>query len=199
MGSTLKMATERDRNLVGYEVLLAVTGGIACYKSADLTSKLVQAGAGVTVVMTEAAEKFVAPLTFQALSGRQVYTSLWQRSESYDIRHISLTDSADLMIIAPATANMIAKMTAGIADNLVSSLAMSAHEACEILIAPAMNQRMWLAPPTQANMKKLADRGIHTIGPVEGRLACGTSGTGRMAEVDQIIAAAEEILRKTPP
>lgn len=189
------MTTQNGMELTGCEVLLAVTGGIACYKSADLVSKLVQRGAGVTVAMTEASEKFIAPLTFQALSGRQVYTSIWQRSDSHNIQHISLTEAADLMIIAPATANTMAKMAAGIADELVSSLALSAHKACDILVAPAMNERMWNAPPTQANMKKITDWGIRTVGPAEGRLACGTSGCGRMAEVEQILAEATEILR----
>ncbi len=191
------MAKKKDtfEKLAGCEVLLAVTGGIACYKSADLVSKLVQLGAGVTVAMTEAAEKFIAPLTFQTLSGRQVYTSLWQRNDSYRSNHISLTEAADLMIIAPATANILAKMAAGIADDLVSSLALAAHGACDILVAPAMNERMWNAPPTQANIKKLAGWGIHTVGPEAGRLACGTNGCGRMAEVEQIIAAAAKILR----
>jgi phosphopantothenoylcysteine synthetase/decarboxylase len=193
------MSRHDSPNLTGYEVLLAPTGGIACYKSADLASKLVQAGAGVTVAMTESASRFVAPLTFQSLTARAVYTSLWQSVQRYEHHHIALTERADLMIVAPATANIIAKMAAGIADDLVSALALSASGACPVLIAPAMNVRMWQAPPTQANMKTLAARGIHSVGPGEGRLACGDVGPGRMAEPEEILAAAAELLKTKPP
>jgi len=193
------MAEKQDKPLGGYEVLLAVTGGIACYKSADLASKLVQAGAGTSVAMTDAAQQFIAPLTFQALTGRAVFTSLWQRGSDYNPQHISLTEAADLMIIAPATANTIAKMAAGIADGLVYSLALSAHGACPILIAPAMNSRMWEAPPTQANVKTLAGWGVRSVGPCVGRLACGDEGPGRMAEPVDILEAAKKILLSSPP
>jgi len=179
----------------GKNVLLCLTGGIACYKVAILASRLVQAGAAVSVAMTEAAERFVTPLTFQTLTGRRVYTSLWQSSEDFDSHHISLTGSADLMIIAPATADIMAKMAAGVADDLVSTLALSVHGACPILIAPAMNTRMWLAPPTQDNLARLKGWGIHVIGPEEGRLACDTIGPGRMSEPEEILAAAIRILR----
>ncbi|OPX24454.1 MAG: phosphopantothenoylcysteine decarboxylase [Planctomycetales bacterium 4484_123] len=183
----------------GYEVLLCVTGGIACYKSAALTSKLIQAGAGVTVAMTESASRFVAPLTFQTLSGRAVYSSMWQAVEDYRPGHLSLTEAADLMIVAPATANILAKMAAGIADELVSALALSAHGACDILLAPAMNTRMWEAPATQANLATLAERGVHTVGPTEGYLACGAVGKGRMAEPAEILAAAGRLLTRREP
>jgi len=183
-----------DSPIKGREILLAVTGGIACYKAADLASRLVAAGAGVSVAVTAAAERFVAPLTFQALTTRQVYRSLWQSSESYQSHHICLTDRADLMIVAPATADILAKMACGIADDLVSTLALSAWGACEVLVAPAMNTRMWEAPPTQANAKTLRQRGVHVVGPGKGRLACGTTGPGRMAEPAEILAAAEKIL-----
>ncbi len=182
--------------LEGAEVLLCVTGGISCYKSADLASKLSQAGAGVSVAMTDAAGRFITPLTFQTLTGRGVFTSLWQAGENYQSQHLSLTERANLMIIAPATADIIAKMAGGIADDLVSTLALSACGACEILIAPAMNTRMWQAPPTQDNVRKLADRGVHVVGPNEGRLACGTVGMGRMAEPTEILAAAETLLKE---
>ncbi len=185
--------------LGGREVLLCVTGGIACYKAADLTSKLVQAGAGVTVAMTDAATKFVAPLTFQALTGRQVYTSMWQPGRDFESQHIALTDRAELMIVAPATANIIAKMAAGIADDLVSTLALSATGACEILLAPTMNTRMWQAPATQGNLARLAEWGVRTVGPGEGFLACRTVGVGRMAEPAEILAAAVEALSNRPP
>lgn len=193
------MSTDQLPKLEGYEVLLSVTGGIACYKSAGLASRLVQSGAGVTAAMTESATRFVAPLTFQTLTGRQVFTSMWQSSERYDPHHVSLTERADLMIVAPATANIIAKMAGGIADELVSALALSACGACEILIAPAMNTRMWEAPATRANVAVLSERGVHVIGPGEGFLACRAFGKGRMAEPDEILKAAAELLRKKPP
>ncbi len=179
---------------IGKNVLLCVTGGIACYKSATLASRLVQAGSSVSVAMTEAAERFVTPLTFQTLTGRRVYTSLWQSSEDFDSQHVSLTGWADLMIIAPATADIMAKMAAGIAADLVSTLALVAHGACPILIAPAMNTRMWLAPPTQDNLARLKGWGIQVIGPEEGRLACKTTGPGRMSEPEDIFDAAVRIL-----
>jgi len=185
--------------LAGYEVLLCVTGGIAAYKSADLASGLVQAGAGVTVAMTDAAREFLAPLTFQTLTARKVHTSMWLSAEDYSSQHISLTEAADLMIIAPATADIIAKMACGLADDLVSTMALSAHDACGVLIAPAMNTRMWSAPATVENMARLKQRGVHVVGPTEGRLACGTVGPGRMVEPDDILAAAAKILRQNPP
>ncbi len=193
------MSESEGPRLEGYEVLLCPTGGIACYKSADLASRCVQAGAGVTVAMTESAGRFVTPLTFQTLTGREVYTSMWQATQKYQPQHLSLTERADLMIVAPATANVIGKMAAGIADELVSTLALSAAGECEVLIAPAMNTRMWLAAPTQANMATLAGRGVHAVGPGEGRLACGATGPGRMAEPEEILAAAAELLAEKPP
>ena len=190
------MAGENKQSLEGFEVLLCVTGGISCYKSADLASKLAQAGAGVSVAMTDAAGRFVTPLTFQTLTGREVYTSLWQSAEDYSSQHLSLTERADLMIVAPATADIIAKMATGIADDLVSTLALSACGACEMLIAPAMNTRMWQADPTQDNVRKLVERGVRIVGPGEGRLACGTAGIGRMAEPAEILAEAEKLLKQ---
>ncbi len=181
-------------DLTGREVLLAVSGGIACYKAADLASRLVRAGAGVSVAMTDAARRFVAPLTFQALTGRRAFTSLWQSLEHHSGEHLALTERADVMVVAPATANVLAKLTGGIADDLVSTLALSAHGACELLVAPAMNTRMWQAPPTRANMARLAEWGVHVVGPAEGRLACGTTGPGRMAEPGEILARVAEIL-----
>lgn len=183
----------------GYEVLLCVTGGIAAYKSADLASKLVQAGVGVTVAMTEAATRFVQPLTFQALTHRPVYTSLWQAQEHGEIEHVSLTERADLMVIAPATANLLAKLATGLADDLVSTMGLSAGGACAVLVAPAMNHRMWNAPATQANAKTLRERGLDFVGPAEGNLACGAEGQGRMTEPADILKRILERLKQTPP
>jgi phosphopantothenoylcysteine decarboxylase len=191
--------TPSSSSLNGYEVLVCVTGGVAAYKVADLTSKLVQAGAGVNVAMTESATQFVGEMTFQALTGRRVYTSMWQSVQAYDPQHLSLTERADLTIIAPATANTMAKMAAGLADDLVSALALSAHGSCPILIAPAMNTRMWQAPATQENFAKLKNWGIHSIGPGEGYLACKTVGVGRMAEPLEILESATRLLLANPP
>lgn len=190
------MAEPEDKPLAGRDVLVCVTGGIACYKAADLVSKLVRAGAGVSVAMTDAAQRFVTPLTFQALSMRQVHTSLWQSGEAYRPTHIALPASADLMIVAPATADIIAKMAVGLADDLVSTLALSASDACPVLIAPAMNQRMWQAEATRENVARLSARGVHVVGPAEGRLACGEVGIGRMVEPAHILARAVELLTR---
>jgi len=188
------MAGEPDKLLDGREVLLCAGGGIACYKAADLASRLVRAGAGVTVAMTEAATRFVTPLTFQTLTRRRVYDSLWMCGEEYSSQHIALTGRAEIVVIAPATANLLAKLAGGIADELVSTLALAAHGACPILLAPAMNERMWLAPPTQANVARLRDWGLHTVGPARGRLACGDEGEGRMAEPQEILDAIVQLL-----
>lgn len=193
------MAHSDDNPLAGYRALLCVTGGIACYKAADLASKLTQAGADVDVAMTDAAMRFVGPVTFQTLTGREVFTSLFCDTERHDPTHLSLTEQADLMIVAPVTANMLAKMAVGLADDLVSTLALSACGACDILIAPAMNTRMWNAPPTQANLASLTQRGVQAIGPGEGRLACGTVGAGRMAEPEDILTAARQMMLAKPP
>jgi phosphopantothenoylcysteine decarboxylase len=190
---------ENSKPLAGYQVLLCVTGGIACYKTADLASKLVQAGCGVSVAMTQSATQFVTPLTFQSLVHRQVFTDLWQSSEDFSSQHISLTESADLMVIAPATANILAKMAGGIADELVSCLALSASGECPILVAPAMNTRMLAAPPTQRNIAQLKAWGVHVVEPGEGYLACGTIGAGRMAEPAEILQAATNLMLKNPP
>jgi phosphopantothenoylcysteine decarboxylase/phosphopantothenate--cysteine ligase len=188
------MSASPETPLDGREILLAVTGGIACYKAADLASKLVQAGAGVSVAMTEAAGRFITPATFQALTRRRVYTSLWQSSEDFSAQHISLADRAEVLLVAPATANILAKMAHGLADDLVSTLALSACGACEILVAPAMNTRMVQAPATRANLAVLQDRGVHVVGPDSGRLAEGTVGPGRMSEPPEILQAVCDLL-----
>ena len=194
----MDQASSNQQELSGYEVLLCVAGGIACYKSADLASKLRQQGAGVTVAMTRSARRFIAPLTFQALTNRAVYTSLWQRSDDFRSQHLSLTERADLMVIAPATANLIAKLATGLADDLASALGLSSWGTCPILLAPAMNTRMWLAPPTQANMARLREWGCQVIGPDEGLLACQTVGVGRMCEVPDILSVVRSILLQRP-
>ena len=186
------------RVLDGREVVLGVTGGVACYKAADLASKLVQAGAGVSVVLTEAATRFVQPMTFQALTRRAVHTSLWQATEDYrSSGHLGLTEQAELLVVAPATANCLAKLAAGLADDLLSTTVLSAWRRCGVLLAPAMNTDMWLAGPTQANVDRLKEFGAHVVGPAEGNLACGTTGFGRLVEPDEILQRVVELLGKS--
>ena len=180
--------------LDGNKILLGVTGGIASYKSAVLCSHLVKAGTAVTVVMTENAQRFVCPLTFGTLSGNRVYSSMWDYNQEYDVRHISLTEQADLIVVAPATANIIAKMATGICDDLLSTLLCGAE--CEILLAPAMNQRMWQNQATQRNIRTLEQQNnCKIIGPETGRLACGSEGIGRMTEPEDIMEQIIELLK----
>jgi len=153
--------------------------------------------AGVTVAMTEAAQQFVRPLTFSTLSGRRVHTDLFEREQVYDVEHIALTHRADLIVVAPATANILAKCATGICDNLLSTLLCSAES--DILWAPAMNQRMWEHPATQENLQKLQQRGCHFVGPATGRLACGDEGVGRMAEPDEILQRIVKLLENKTP
>lgn len=188
-------STREGPDLTGYEVLVAVCGGIAAYKVATLVSSLVQRGAGVSVAMTKAARKFITPLTFEALTARPVFTNVWQTADVQ--QHLSLTEVADLFIIAPATANILGKLANGIADDLVSNLGLSA--ASPLLLAPAMNTRMWEHPAVQANLRLLVERGAKTVGPNEGWLACRAVGKGRMAEPDEILAQAVSLLQKSPP
>ena len=188
------MTTTPETPLAGREILLGVSGGIACYKAADLASKLVQAGAGVTVMLTEGAQRFVGVTTFAALTRRRVHTSLWEPADDGGSAHISLTEKADLYVVAPATANIMAKFAMGLADDLLSTAALAAHTACDVLLAPAMNTRMWTAPATVANVATLRERGLHVVGPNAGNLACGTVGAGRMAEPAEILQAVIDLL-----
>ncbi|MCL2005583.1 MAG: phosphopantothenoylcysteine decarboxylase [Planctomycetaceae bacterium] len=165
------------------EILLGVTGGIAAYKSATIVSRLRQHGLGVSVVMTRSATKLVAPQTFEALSGRPVYYSMFNAKMSH--AHIDLARPADLFCIAPATANILAKAANGIADDLVSTLVLSFDK--PILFAPAMNNVMWNKPSVQRNVQQLRADGMFFIGPESGNLSCGESGTGRMTEPDAIV------------
>lgn len=176
-----------DQPLKGREIVVGVCGGIACYKVADVVSKLVQAGAGVTVAMTADAQKFVAPLTFQALTGRPVHTDIWSTHDSGDVQHIKLTERADLMLIAPATATTIARVAAGLCDELVPLLVAAA--ACPVLFAPAMNDRMWANPIARRNVQTLKDAGYAFVGPEDGWLACRNVGAGRMSEPAAIVEA----------
>lgn len=174
------------------EILIGVSGGVAAYKTADLTSKLVQQGHKVTVVMTESAKQFIGETTFQALTGRPVYSDMYAPQEHFIGEHIGLARRADLFLIAPATANVIAKLAHGLADDLLATLALAVT--CPILIAPAMNNEMWSKPPVQRNLKQLKEDGIHIIDPGEGWLSCGAVGPGRMADQEVVLAAVQNIL-----
>jgi phosphopantothenoylcysteine decarboxylase len=186
------------QDLAGYEVLVALTGGIAAYKVCTVISRLVQAGAGVTAVMSRSARKFIGRVTLQALTGRQVYTTLWDGGEGkYDPQHISLTEAADAFVVAPATGNILGKVAGGIADDLVSTLIMAADS--PVLFAPAMNSRMWCNPIVQENVARLRRFGYGFIEPGEGWLACRTTGPGRMAEPDAILQALRQALLARPP
>lgn len=176
--------------LEGKNIVLCVTGGIAAYKACELVRLYVKNGAKVRVAMTKHACQFINPKTFETLTGSQVYTDMFERT--WEINHISLAKFADVCVIAPATANIIAKFCSGIADDLVSTtlLAMS----CPVLFAPAMNTNMWLNAATQANVATLRQRGIHFVGPESGQLACGDTDAGRMSEPVAIYEATQRIL-----
>jgi phosphopantothenoylcysteine decarboxylase/phosphopantothenate--cysteine ligase len=183
-------------SLRGREILVCVTGGIAAYKTAALVSSLVQAGCGVSVALTRNARRFVGACTFQALTGRPVLTSLWRGPDPSAMEHLRPTERADLLVVAPATANIIGKLAGGIADDLVSTLLLGA--ACPLLLAPAMNTRMWLHPAVQRNVAFLRDAGVHFIGPAAGWLACGDVGPGRMSESAELLAEIVKRLARPP-
>jgi phosphopantothenoylcysteine decarboxylase/phosphopantothenate--cysteine ligase len=168
-------------------ILLCVCGGIAAYKAAELVRRLRDVGAQVQVAMTENALRFVGAQTFQAVSGMPVRTSLWDAAAEAAMGHLELARWADQVVIAPATANTIARLAQGFADDLVSTLCLATT--APIAIAPAMNHRMWLHPATQANIATLRSRGVQLIGPGDGPLAEGESGPGRLSEPDEIVAA----------
>lgn len=174
-------------------ILLGVSGGIAAYKSADLVRRLRERGAEVQVVMTQGATEFVTPLTFQALSGRPVFTRLLDHDTEAGMGHIALARWADLIMIAPATANVIARLAQGLADDLLTTLCLAAD--IPLMLAPAMNQQMWQAAATQENIVKVANRGTEILGPAQGEQACGETGLGRMLEPADIVQAVENRFR----
>jgi phosphopantothenoylcysteine decarboxylase/phosphopantothenate--cysteine ligase len=181
--------------LKGRRVVVGVTGGIAAYKAADLVSKLVAAGAEVRAVMTESARRFVTDLTFRSLSGFPVAVDTFDRSIG-DYPHLALAEWGEVMVVAPATANIIGKAAGGIADEVLSTALLSFSG--PVLFAPAMNSRMWGHPAVRDNVKRLRARGAGFVGPGRGRLACGESGVGRMAEVPEILAALKKLLPRRP-
>jgi phosphopantothenoylcysteine decarboxylase/phosphopantothenate--cysteine ligase len=183
--------------MAGKHILLGVTGGIAAYKSPDIVRRLTERGSEVQVVMTAGAREFVAPLTFQAVSGREVRSDLWDESAERAMSHIELARWADLVLVAPATADFLAQLAHGMADNLLNTICLATG--APLAVAPAMNRLMWSNPATQANVALLRARGIHVLGPDSGSQACGETGEGRMMEPMDIAAAAYALLPAEGP
>ncbi|HLX71103.1 MAG TPA: flavoprotein [Verrucomicrobiae bacterium] len=179
----------KSRNIV-----LGVTGSIAAHKAADLASLLAKKDCNVHVVMTADAQQFITALPFKTLSRNPVVTDLYDEEEGWKPTHIKLADEADLLLIAPATANTIAKLAHGIADDALTCIALALNAQAKVLIAPAMNGKMWLHPATQENVNTLKARGAEFIGPEEGMLSCGYEGIGRLWPVEQVAARAMELL-----
>jgi len=180
--------------LRGKQIVLGVCGSIACYKAADLTSKLVQAGAVVDVVLTDSAQKFVTPFTFHSLTGRSVYTDMWEPATGAGEEHVALARRADLIIVAPATATTMARIAHGLADDMLSLTVLASR--APVLMAPAMDSQMWEAPATQENVETLTRRGVEFVGPASGRLASGNVGTGRLEDPARIVEAAKLVLAR---
>ena len=174
-------------NLQDQRILVCVGGGIAAYKACELVRRLRDAGAGVRVAMTDSAQRFVSPTSFQALSAEAVRTSLWDAQAEASMGHLELAGWADHIVVAPATANLIARLAHGFANDLVTTLCLASE--APLTIAPAMNHRMWKHPATQANVELLRSRGARVVGPDDGPLAEGESGPGRLAEPMAIVAA----------
>jgi len=174
-------------------VLLGITGSIAAYKACDAIRALTKKGAEVLCVMTKEAREFLTPLTLQTLSGNKVYEHMFEIPEKREIRHISLADTADLILICPATANIIAKIAQGMCDDLLTCTVLSAK--CPVLLAPAMNERMYNNKITRDNITRLKKFGFHFVGPTSGRLACGSKGLGHLADLGSIIRATTGLLK----
>jgi phosphopantothenoylcysteine decarboxylase/phosphopantothenate--cysteine ligase len=175
-------------------IVLGVTGSIAAYKAAEITSRLAKEGVNVNVVMTADAQKFITPLAFKTLSRNPVETDLYDEHEGWKPLHIKLADEANLLLIAPATANVLARMAHGLADDALTCIALAINPKAPVLVAPAMNGKMWLHPATQANVATLKARGVEFIGPEEGMLSCGYEGIGRLFDPEKIVRRALELL-----
>jgi phosphopantothenoylcysteine decarboxylase/phosphopantothenate--cysteine ligase len=182
--------------LAGKRVLLIISGGIAAFKALELIRLLRRTGVGVSCVLTRNGGEFVTPLSLQALSESKVYTDLFSLTDESEMGHIQLSRSADLLVVVPASADLLARMAAGIADDLASTVLLATDK--PVLVAPAMNVRMWLHAATQANIATLIARGVHVIGPVDGAMACNEFGPGRMVEPDTILAEIERLLLEPP-
>jgi phosphopantothenoylcysteine synthetase/decarboxylase len=177
-------------------ILLGVTGGVAAYKAVDLAGKLVSSGAVVKTVMTDSACQLIGPKSFEAVTQSAVFTTMWAAPEEYQISHIALVEWADVVVVAPATANILGKIANGICDDMLSTTLCACWplvESSAVLLAPAMNNNMWANPAVQHNVKTLEERGFQFIGPEKGRLACGTEGIGRMSEPQDILSTIEKI------
>lgn len=183
--------------LAGKRILLIVSGGIAAFKALELIRLLRRAGAGVTCVLTRNGGHFVTPLSLQALSESKVYSDLFSLTDESEMGHIQLSRSADLLVVVPASADLLARMAGGMADDLAATVLLATDK--PVMVAPAMNVRMWNHPATQANMATLAARGVHIVGPTEGAMACNEFGFGRMSEPDAILAAIEALLTAPRP
>ena len=183
--------------LHGKRVLLVVSGGIAAYKSLDLVRRLRERGAAVRAILTRAGAEFVTPLSLSALTEDKVFSDLFSLTDEAEMGHIQLSRDADLIVVAPASADLLAKMATGRADDLASTVLLATDT--DVLVAPAMNVRMWLHPATQTNLKTLSERGVRQVGPNEGDMACGEYGPGRMAEPMEILAAVESYFDSAAP
>jgi len=181
--------------LINKTIVLGITGSIAAYKAADIASKLTQAGTRVEVIMTESATKFIAPLTLRSLTGRPVVTGMFELDSEFSIEHVALAEAADVVVIAPATANIIAKLAAGIADDMLSCTVLATE--APVIVAPAMNVNMFQNSITQDNLAKLKARGFTIVDPAYGRLASGKMGQGRLAEVEKIIGTIRQVLGRS--
>ncbi len=175
--------------------VLGVCGSIAAHKAADLASQLTRSGMSIHAVMTADALRFITPLPFKTLTRNPVVTDLYDEEEGWRPAHIRLADEADLLIIAPATANVIAKLAHGLADDALSCIALALNSEAGVLVAPAMNGKMWLHPATQQNVARLRERGVNFIGPDEGLLSCGYEGLGRLSPVESIVQRALQMLQ----
>ncbi|MCC7374518.1 MAG: phosphopantothenoylcysteine decarboxylase [Verrucomicrobiales bacterium] len=184
-------------------IVLGVTGSIAAHKAIDVASQLTRLGHQVNVVLTAEAQKFVTPVPFQTLSRRPVVTGLYDEEEGWKPLHITLADDAEMLVIAPATANTVARLALGLADDALGCIALALNPKARLLIAPAMNGKMWLHPATQGHVRTLKERGAEFLGPAEGMLSCGYEGIGRLLEVDQLVArlhsVAQEVVQARAP
>jgi phosphopantothenoylcysteine synthetase/decarboxylase len=183
---------KRQASLNLKSVLLCISGSIAAYRSCDLTRELKRRGAKVTCLMTESAQKFVTPLTFRALSGNPVYTNPFREDVDWNVIHTSLADHTDLILIAPATADLIARLACGLADDLVTSVVLASR--AKVLVVPVMNDNMYSHPTTQENIKKLTRIGYRMMKPIEGDLVCGRVGVGHIPQNEAILEVAESLL-----
>jgi len=183
--------------LSGKRILLIISGGIAAFKALELIRLLRRAGCGVTCLLTESGAQFVTPLSLQALSESKVYSDLFSLTDENEMGHIQLSRSADLLVVAPASANILAKMATGLADDLASTVLLATNK--PVLVAPAMNVRMWLHPATKANLRVLGQRGVQVVGPDEGAMACNEFGPGRLSEPPVVLAAIEAVLSAPRP